>query len=220
MANKFNASWTKNAKLQKTSRGKYSVVGFGTVADHDFKDGDGVKRNTCEGALACRAVCFAKQGAYVFPAVKKARMRNLKMTMRKNFVKLILSDLARMRKVNTVRIHDAGDFHSQEYLDKWFEIARAMPHLTFYAYTKSLHLDYAKRPKNLHITQSLGGKYDKLVQLRKPHSRIFATHKDRLSAGYKDGNRSDIPAIEGVRKIGLVYHGNKNLTPAQKKYFS
>jgi hypothetical protein len=220
MAKAYNASWTRNEKLAKTSRGAYNVVGFGTVADHDFIDADGEKRNTCTGASACKAVCYAKQGAYVFPVVRKARMRNLRMTMKKNFAARIVADLLRMRAVNTVRIHDAGDFYSQEYLEKWYEIARALPHLTFYAYTKSLHLDFSKRPKNLHITQSLGGKYDKLVQLRRPHARIFASHKDRMAAGYKDGNRSDIPAIEGVRKIGLVYHGNKDLTPAQKKFFS
>lgn len=216
----FNASWTRNEKLVKTSRGRYNVVGFGTVADHDFKDQNGEKRNTCEGALACRGVCYAKQGAYVFPVVRKARMRNLKMSLRKNFVSKIVADLLRMRKVNTVRLHDAGDFYSQEYLEKWFAIAEALPHITFYAYTKSLHLDFKRCPKNLRITQSLGGKFDKLVKLGKPHSRIFASHKARMAAGYKDGNRSDIPAIEGVVKIGLVYHGNKNLTDSQEKFFS
>lgn len=219
MAKSFNVSWTRNEKLTKTSRGRYNVVGFGTVADHNFKGKNGEILNTCIGALACRAVCYAKQGAYVFPVVQKARKRNLKLSQQKNFVSLVVADLLRMRKVNTVRLHDAGDFYSQEYLEKWYEIAKALPELTFYAYTKSLHLDFSKRPKNLRITQSLGGKYDKLVQLRKPHSRIFASHKARMAAGYKDGNRSDIPAIEGVVKIGLVYHGNKNLTDSQKKYF-
>lgn len=219
MPKSFNASWTRNAKLRKTSRGKYDVVGFGTVADYNFKAKDGKLLNTCHGALACRAVCYAKQGAYVFPAVQKARKRNLSLSQRKDFVRLIVSDLNRMRKVNTVRLHDAGDFYSQEYVDKWSEIAKALPHLTFYAYTKSLDLDFSKVPENFKITQSLGGKFDKLVQLRKPHSRIFASHKARMAAGYKDGNRSDIPAIEGTVKIGLVYHGNKNLTDSQKKYF-
>ena len=220
MAKKWNASWTRNAKLEKTSRGEYNVVGFGTLADHDFRDADGETRNTCEGALACRAVCFAKQGTYVFPNVRKARLANLRMSLRPTFVPRIIADLSRMRAVNTVRVHDAGDFYSQEYVNKWGAIAEALPHLTFYAYTKSLHLDFSRMPKNFRIVQSLGGKYDNLVKLGKPHSRIFATHRDRMNAGYRDGNRSDIPAIEGVRNIGLVYHGGRNLTPAQKKYFS
>jgi hypothetical protein len=92
--------------------------------------------------------------------------------------------------------------------------------MTFYAYTKSMHLDLTGAPANFKVTQSLGGKHDALVNLGKPHSRIFSTDDDRIAAGYVDGNVDDSPAIEGVVSIGLVYHGVKNLTPAQKKFFS
>jgi hypothetical protein len=125
-----------------------------------------------------------------------------------------------MRSIDTVRIHDSGDFYSQEYLNKWADVARALPHLTFYAYTKSLHLKLDGLPDNLRIVQSLGGRHDKLVNLRASHSRIFSSHADRKRAGYIDGNIDDSPAIEGIRKIGLVYHGNKNLTASQKKFFA
>jgi hypothetical protein len=80
-------------------------------------------------------------------------------------------------------------------------------------------LDFTQVPSNLRITQSLGGKFDRLVNRERPHSRIFATVEGRESAGYVDGNKDDIPAIEGEIRIGLVYHGVKNLTPAQKAYF-
>lgn len=220
MAKPLNGSWTKNAKLAKTSGGKYNVIGFGTLADFNFTDEKGVKRNTCEGALACKGVCYAKQGAYVWDSVVKARKRNLKLTMRKDFAALIVADLERMRTVNTVRIHDAGDFYSQDYLDKWVAVARALPNLRFYTYTKSLNLDFSKVPANFHVTQSIGGKYDASIDPDFSHSRIFATHEDRERAGYIDGNVDDVPAIRNLVQIGLVYHGNKNLTLSQKKYFS
>jgi nitrate reductase NapAB chaperone NapD len=35
-----------------------------------------------------------------------------------------------------------------------------------------------------------------------------------------DGSHSDAPAIEGLVNIGLVYHGTREMTDAQKKYFS
>jgi hypothetical protein len=79
---------------------------------------------------------------------------------------------------------------------------------------------WANKPENFKLTQSLGGKHDKLVNLAMPHSRIFADDAARINAGYVDGNIDDSPAIEGIVQIGLVYHGNKNLTDAQKKYFS
>ena len=206
----MRASWTRNAKLAKTSKGRYNVIGFGTIADHDFVDSDGVKRNTCGGALACKAVCYAKQGAYMWDSVRKARKRNLRLTMRKDFAAIIVGDLSSMRKVNTVRIHDAGDFYSQEYLDKWIVIAKALPYLRFYTYTKSLNLDFSKVPANFQVTQSVGGRYDADIDPDFSHSRIFATHEDRERAGYIDGNVSDVPAIRGLVQIGLVYHGNKN----------
>ena len=68
--------------------------------------------------------------------------------------------------------------------------------------------------------QSLGGKYDDRVNLDRPHSRIFSDDNARVAAGYVDGNVDDMPAINGDIKIGLVYHGTKNLTPAQKDFFS
>ena len=37
-----------------------------------------------------------------------------------------------------VRVHDSGDFFSQEYFDAWLEVARGRPRTRFYAYTKSL----------------------------------------------------------------------------------
>lgn len=221
MAKPFNAKWNKNEKLAKTSGvGFYNVVGFGLPADHTFTDANLVQRNTCPGASACKAVCFAKQGRYIMRNVKAARAHNLALSQDDSFTAFVIGDLARMRSVNTVRIHDSGDFYSQEYFDKWAIIARALPHLTFYAYTKSLTLDFTGAPANLRITQSLGGKYDAHVNLDAPHSRIFSTHEDRERAGYIDGNVSDAPAIQGLVQIGLVYHGQRNLTPAQKKFFS
>ena len=224
----MNAVWTEgNAKLLKTSGGKYRVVGFGLPADVDFTGVDGSQQNTCPAALACRAVCYAKQGTFRFSNVVKARMHNLALSQRDAFVRDIASDLCtlvvkskhRRKPYNVVRLHDAGDFYSQAYLDSWSNIARLFPDTIFYAYTKSLHLSFADVPSNLRITQSLGGKYDNLVQLGKSHSRIFSSEDARLSAGYEDGNASDIPAIEGVTNIGLTYHGGRNLTPAQVKFF-
>ena len=219
MAQPYNAKWNRNEKLTKTTGEIYNVVGFGLPADYNFIGLDGVERNTCPGALACRSVCYAKQGGYTWPAAIAARDHNLALSQDANFVGMVVADLSRMRKVNTVRIHDSGDFYSQEYFDKWAAIATALPHLTFYAYTKSVDLRLADAPRNFKVTQSLGGKFDRLVNLRKPHSRIFTSHEDRERAGYVDGNVDDSPAIRGERKIGLVYHGVRNLTEAQKKFF-
>jgi hypothetical protein len=221
MAKPFYLKWTNgNEKLNKDNGGVYTIVGFGIPADYDFEV-DGKKYNTCPAALACRDPCYAKQGMYRFSNVVNARKYNLDMSLQSDFVDNAITDLKRMRKVNTVRIHDSGDFYNHEYYRKWCDIAKAFPHIIFYAYTKTVNMDlFSDKPDNFRITQSLGGKHDNLVNLNMPHSRIFTTDDDRIRAGYIDGNVNDVPAIEGITNIGLVYHGNKSLTEGQKKYFS
>ena len=206
-----------NAKLVKTSGESYRVLGFGIPADYSFDGG-----NTCPAANACRGVCYAKQGRYLMAGVRNARLHNFNASRDyASFVVSAVADLTRLTKrYNVVRVHDSGDFYSQEYVNAWKSIARAFPATIFYAYTKSLHLDIASDcPSNLRIVQSLGGVYDNLLNLAAPHSRIFSTDADRIAAGYVDGNVSDIPAIEGEINIGLVYHGNRKLTEAQNKFF-
>jgi hypothetical protein len=83
-----------------------------------------------------------------------------------------------------------------------------------------MNLDlWADKPDNMQIIQSLGGRWDSKVDLSKPHSRIFTDEDSRIANGYADGNANDAPAIEGVIKIGLVYHGSKRMTPVQSKHF-
>ena len=227
MAKVLKAKWVEgNAKLLKSSKGKYRVLGFGIPADHNFSH-KGEKRNTCPQALACKAVCYAKQGRYAMPNVIQARKHNLKLSLRPTFVKHIIADLNQMvvkskvcrKPYNVVRLHDSGDFYSQEYLNAWATVAATFPDVIFYAYTKSLHLDMSAIPSNLRITRSQGGRLDKLINLGLPNSRIFSSHAARKREKYVDGNISDIPAIEGKVKIGLCYHGGRNLTPAQEKFF-
>jgi hypothetical protein len=210
---------TDNSKLVKTSGETVKVIGFGLPADYDFVGPNGEAMNTCFGAGACRGPCFAKQGRYLMDSVMNPRIRNLAATMEDSFVADMIQALGRRRSYNTVRIHDSGDFYSQSYLDKWIQIANALPGKTFYAYTKALTLDFTQVPANFRITQSVGGKFDRMIDRSRPHSRIFRDEAARVNAGYIDGNASDLPAISGEIRIGLVYHGVKNLTEAQKAYF-
>ena len=210
-----------NAKLVKTSGETYKVLGFGIPADYNFLDNNGKACNTCPGACACKGVCYAKQGRYLMPNVADAKHGNLMASLTETFVDDMVSLLKRRRSYNVVRIHDAGDFYSQEYYNKWCDIARAMPDRIFYAYTKTLTLDlYTNKPANFRLIQSLGGIHDKLVDMSRAHSRIFSSDDARIAAGYVDGNVNDIPAIEGIVNIGLVYHGVKKLTLPQVKFFS
>lgn len=208
-----------NSKLQATALELGErIAGYGIPADAPIPGGG----NTCPGAHSCRAVCYAKQGAYTFKSVVEARKRALLAALRPDFTSALVDDLLQLqdRGVTLVRIHDSGDFFSQRYLDSWKD-ALVFTGMRAYAYTKSLNLDlWTDRPEGFRLVQSMHGKYDAHADLSRPHSRIFATHAAREAAGYVDGSETDIPAIMGATRIGLVYHGTRCLTPAQEAFFS
>ena len=69
------------------------------------------------------------------------------------------------RNINKVRIHSSGDFFNGEYLRAWLTVARSMPQLKFYCYSKSLHLFRTNTsiPDNFFLTASMGGLRDDLI---------------------------------------------------------
>ena len=207
----YNLKWGfGNSKV-----GKLDAVSFGLPA---FKSLDGFK--TCPKAGTCAAICYARQGTYRFKSVVESREFNLDVARRQayDFENLVNQDLEKIKK-RLIRIHDSGDFCSQFYLESWMEIARCNPEKLFYAYTKSLHLDFSDAPDNMTIVQSEGGLMDATIDKNRPHSRIFATDYQRRQAGYGNGSKTDTLAIRGATRIGLVYHGGKHLTETQKATF-
>lgn len=160
----------------------------------------------CPGAGDCKRICYARKGMYTLSRNKARAQADYELSKAAWFVDAAIHEL-HQRAPKFVRWNDRGDFYDQAYLDKVIAIARATPQVTHYAYTKSLHLDYSNVPENLHITQSLGGKYDELVDMRKPHAKIFETKQALRKAGYRDGSGSDLIAARGkVINIGLVKH--------------
>tara|TARA_R110000868_G_scaffold408098_2_gene690283 strand:- start:1552 stop:2196 length:645 start_codon:yes stop_codon:yes gene_type:complete len=207
MKPKLSLKWSfNNSKLKKTN-----TVSFNLPA---FRSADGFK--VCPKAGGCATVCYARQGYYVMPSVAATREFNLAVIRKSlsSFRLALITDLQHIKQTS-IRLHDSGDFFNQAYLNVWIKLAELFPEKKFYAYTKSLHLNFSGVPDNFQIIQSAGGIMDKNINPLKSHSRIFATDSDRIAAGYIDGNLNDLPAINGELKIGLVYHGSKNLKKGQ-----
>ena len=207
---KLNLKWSfGNSKLAKLD-----TVSFNIPA---FRSADGFE--TCPKAGACATLCYARQGRYMMPNVAATREFNLSKIRENlsNFTDLVLEDLGKIKN-KIVRVHDSGDFFNQDYMNAWFTVASSFPEKKFYAYTKSLHLDRSRCPENFQIVQSVGGLMDDEINPRESHSRIFESHYQRRKAGYVDGNVNDKPAILGKTRIGLVYHGVKNLKDGQRRW--
>ena len=121
-------------------------------------------------------------------------------------------DEVKRKRADMVRVHDSGDYYSRAYIDKWFAIARALPDVRFYSYTKSvpLFLERDDIPDNFDIIFSEGGTRDDLIDTTKHrHARIFSTYDDMTAAGYVDAMASDVMATKWFNpspNVGLVFH--------------
>lgn len=84
--------------------------------------------------------CYALKGMYVFPCVKNAQARRLKILREnlpawtQNMVALLSRKLEKREKV--FRWHDSGDLQSVAHLGAIVEIARALPSVKFWLPTR------------------------------------------------------------------------------------
>lgn len=175
--------------------------------------------------------CFAATGEMVSPNARRNRWRNfdlLKDTYKKEgisgMVDLILRSLENYEynkgKLKLFRIHDSGDFYSQEYLDAWIGAAKARPDVLFYAYTKSLSFWKERKgeiPKNLRLIASEGGKQDKLIS--KEGFRKAVIVKDEGEAIERNLNIdvNDFLAAFGDKDFALLLHGTQSAESGNTK---
>lgn len=106
---------------------------------------------TCPNCSQCRKACFAAKAEYQYPQAKASRERNYQASGDCGFVDSIVRITEKSGK-SLVRIHESGDFYSQEYADKWAEIAKRLPNVFFYCYTKS---PYRPIAGNINIVESI-----------------------------------------------------------------
>lgn len=219
---------TQNRKMAKSSTDKYVVYNWTLPA---FVSKTGLK--TCPSAGSCAKACYAKQGAYIWSNVSAAHERNLAFSLTTDFEPAMVAEIAaklklamRKGKVLVIRIHDAGDFYSEAYLERWIRIMEQfsgyVDHVKFYAYTKQVRLFesiyFTRLIRNsfmgngqFRVIYSEGGVFDREIPADSFHARIFGTKAALDEAGYADASNDDLVAALGDnRKIGLVYHGAKS----------
>ncbi len=107
---------------------------------------------TCPNHSHCAAKCYALKAYKAYPATKLAYDRNTDLA-RNNIpeLKRQLQEFLTTYKKDYFRIHVAGDFFSQSYLNMWIEVITEFPNINFLAFTKAFTLDYSEKPDNLQI---------------------------------------------------------------------
>ena len=94
------------------------------------------------GMSTCNRVCpgcYAMKSQVRFASALNYRNTMLQASQQPDFTDRIIAELSTTRRsARTVRLHESGEFYSQAYIDSWLTIATALPHFTFYAFTKRL----------------------------------------------------------------------------------
>lgn len=176
----------------------------------------------CPSAGVCSNLCYARSGTYNFSNVKAAHTRNLELIVNDptGWKERMNEELKakRYQGGKSVRIHDSGDFFSEEYFLLWVDIAKENPHVFFYAYTKEVAM--VKRhqlPENLVIIFSMGGTQDHLIDKENDrHADVFPSLEALEAAGYSNQEDSDLLAATlPTNKIGIVVNNIPHLKKKQ-----
>lgn len=134
--------------------------------------------------MVCKG-CYAAKAQVRFPKALEYRERMLERSKDKSFVSNMYENIVKMTKkknIEAVRVHESGEFYSQEYIDKWFTIAKHLPKQKFYAFTKrKKDFDFSKLEAlpNFVIIDSLKfgglnyGPYDDMLKLKVQHGTMI-----------------------------------------------
>lgn len=194
---------TQNKELKKDNIWNW------TLPAYKVRRETGEMFNVCPNAGACSKFCYARNGTYLFSNVRRKHLANLELTFnRGKFRQQMIEEISHKKKIRAVRIHDAGDFYSLEYLQDWATIAGCFSNITFYAYTKQVELLKQNQhllPENLLTIYSTGGLQDHLIdKTQDRHAEVFPDEQSIIDAGYFDQSADDLLAVTApTNKIGI-----------------
>jgi hypothetical protein len=167
--------------------------------------------------------------AEVRPNVREARWHNwdlLREVMHANGNQsLLLRDLidlslSMQQPKELVRVHESGDFWTENYMKAWLMVAKQRPKQKFYAYTKSLGMWYNLKdlmPPNFYLTASYGGTLDYLIP-KNPDvfqrvAYVVYTEAEAAAQGLEIDH--DDSHCLGDKPFALLVHGSQRAgTPA------
>ena len=201
---------TQNSELKPDGIFNWTLPAFGVTLT------DGTNMNVCPQAGACASFCYARSGTYNFSNVKRRHIQNLEYILEDpdGWFNQMLEEVQKPKMAGKhIRIHDAGDFFTEDYLHLWIKIAELTPEVTFYCYTKEVTLfKRQKFPPNFKYLFSMGGKEDHLIDLENDrHAEVFKDDAAILDAGYGNQDASDLLAITlPTNKIGIPANNIRN----------
>lgn len=163
--------------------------------------------------------CFSASDEARHKAARASRWHNFELLRGRTIMEMVHLIMASMpRNVKVVRIHVSGDFFSLAYLDAWLEVARRMPNVRFYFYTKSIR-HWVKRlgeigtgfnpgkVVNFVPTASYGGKDDELIAQYGLRSAIVVYSEQEAAEKGLAIDHDDSHAMNHGGDFALLIHG-------------
>jgi hypothetical protein len=113
-----------------------------------------------------------------------------------------------------VRIHESGDFWTENYMRAWIMVAQGRPQQRFYAYTKSLGMWLTLKdiiPPNFYLTASQGGTLDYLIpkypEVFQRVAYVVYTEEEAAERGLQIDH--DDSHCLGDKPFALLVHGSQ-----------
>ena len=115
-----------------------------------------------------------------------SRQGKLDMSQRSDFVPTVLGSIDKLGR-DKVRIHESGDFYSQEYVNNWVSIAKQRPNVVFLAYTKRMNdFDFSELrslPNTIVINSLFGKKLNYGAIDKAPENAVLCPAYDKQVKG-------------------------------------
>ena len=165
--------------------------------------------------------CFAASREAQYPNLRNLRWSN------RDLLKEFEGDLTGMtdlllrsleyyentkKKIRIFRIHDSGDFYSQEYFDAWVATAKQRSDILFYAYTTSLPYWVERMedlPKNFRLIASKGGKADDLIEKHNLRQAVVVTELNDAIKQRLPVDVNEYLAIFSEKDFALLIHNTQ-----------
>ena len=162
--------------------------------------------------------CFSASQEVQYTNVYNSRKHNFDLLRNLNhddMVELIHNSLP--KDVGIVRIHVAGDFFNQEYMQAWYTVALRNPRTLFYAYTKSLRFwvgGISEFPEiwNFVLTASYGGRDDHMIdQFNLRSAKVVFSEAEAEALGLAIDHDDTHAAKPSLRddSFALLIHGTQ-----------
>ena len=168
---------------------------------------------SCLNCSECKKYCYALKSYRQYPSTKVAWDKNLHVCSNDlDTFKHEMRDFLTVYSPKYFRLHSAGDFFNQEYLNAWIKIIKDFPNTTFLAYTKSYdHLKFNDIPGNFKLFFSIEPNSE--MPKEKPYNVKYAyiESDDRINNSFvcpaTTGDHTKMTCDKCLR----CFKGNKNV---------